>query len=149
MRKGMRLIKVEKVVVSMGGEGYDYLHRISGQKPVHTRSSKNMVIGGKRISKGQVVGVKVTLRRGMRDNYLKYLVNVILPRLKNFKGFEERSGVEVSGLSIGIGEQVYPEMEEAVENCGMNIMIVVKGSKKREETVEALKEVGIPFYSNN
>lgn len=118
---------------------------ITGQKPVMTKAKKS--IAGFKTRAGQIVGLKVSLRRKRKEDFLGKLVHVVLPRLRDFRGIDPQA-VDASGnLHIGLRDYlVFPEInpEESKVDFGMEISIV-NTAKKREEAIELYKLLGIPF----
>src|SRR3546814_690958 len=113
--------RLEKVVINMGvGEAVqdskrinaavEELTRISGQKPVVTRAKKS--IAGFKLREGMPIGVKVTLRRERMFEFLDRLVNIALPRVRDFRGLNPKSFDGRGNFSMGMKEQiVFPEID--------------------------------------
>jgi len=119
------------------------LMAITGQKPVATRAKK--AISGFKIKKGQQVGLKVTLRGKRMYDFLDKLINIALPRTKDFKGVS--SSFDGHGnLTLGFKEQVaFPEVAEgATELFGLEITITTT-TKEDKEAKELLTLMGMPF----
>lgn len=118
---------------------------ITGQKPQIVRARKS--IAGFKLREGMISGVKVTLRGERMYDFLARLIHIILPRIRDFRGLSEGS-VEASGnMTIGIREQiVFPEIphDKAMQIWGMEVTIVTT-AKNREEGLELLKGLGLPF----
>lgn len=118
---------------------------ISGQKPVPTRAKKS--IAGFKTRSGQVVGLKVSIRRKRMEDFVNKLIRVVFPRLRDFRGLDQ-SAVDKSGnLNIGLRDYtVFPEInpEEAKIDFGLEISIV-STAKNREEAIELYKILGIPL----
>jgi len=147
---------IKKVVVNMGvGEAAQDIKEmdgaveemtvITGQKPALTRASK--AIATFKIRKGSTVGCKVTLRRKRMYEFLDRLINVALPRIKDFRGVSNASFDSDNNYSIGITEQViFPEIEfdKIQKTRGMDITIVMN-AKTKEEAHELLRFFGMPF----
>lgn len=148
--------RLEKIVVNMGvGEGssdikiletaMDELALVTGQKPVIRRAKK--AIANFKIKKGHPVGCKVTLRGQRMYDFFDRLINVALPRIKDFRGTSADSFDNKGNYALGLNEQtIFPEIEydRVKRNQGMDIVIVVT-SKSREESYELLKLFGMPF----
>jgi len=148
--------RLQKIVVNMGiGEAVENKNRldagvadlstITGQKPVITKARKS--IAGFKLRAGNPVGVKVTLRREMMYEFLDRLINVALPRIRDFRGVSPDSFDGHGNYSMGIDEQsVFPEINvdkmEFVQ--GMDITIVISGDSD-EQSRELLREFGMPF----
>src|SRR3546814_1529965 len=142
--------RLEKVVMNMGvGEAgqdskrinaaVEELTRISGQKPVVTRAKKS--IAGFKLREGMPIGVKVTLRRERMFEFLDRLVNIALPRVRDFRGLNPKSFDGRGNFSMGMKEQiVFPEIDyDKVDTVrGMDI-IVVTTAKTDDEARELLK----------
>lgn len=151
-----RVPRVEKVVINVGmGEAarnpkaldavVDELGAITGQKPVVTRARKSISNFGLR--EGMPVGAKVTLRRARMYEFLDRLINVAMPRVRDFRGLPTRAFDGRGNYTIGVKEQViFPEIEyDQVESVhGMDI-IVVTSTDKDDEAYALLRELGVPF----
>jgi large subunit ribosomal protein L5 len=121
------------------------LASICGQKLILTRSKKS--IATFKIRKGSPVGGKVTLRGGKMYDFLDRLINLALPRTRDFQGLKESSIDGRGNLTIGIKEHiVFPEIqpEQTKKIFGFEITIVTN-AKKREEALELFKLMGFPF----
>ena len=152
----MEVPRLEKIVINMGvGDGVqnsklieaacEDLATITGQKAVITRAKKS--IAGFKIRDGQPIGCKVTLRGDNMYNFLDKLVNVTLPRVRDFRGVSEKAFDGRGNYTLGIKEQlVFPEIEfdNVVKVRGMDIVMVTT-AKSNEEAYDLLKELGIPF----
>ena len=118
---------------------------ISGQKPIVTKFKKS--ISNFKTRKGSTAGVKVTLRSNRMYEFIDRLVNIALPRIKDFQGLE-LSGFDKSGnYSFGIKEHIiFPEINfDKVDRIrGMDITIVTNG-KKKELTIALLEAANFPF----
>lgn len=153
----MAVPKVDKVVINIGiGKATQdkqwidlatsILSRISGQKPVTTQSRKS--ISNFKVRKGMVVGTKVTLRGQKMYDFLDKLVNITIPRLRDFFGFDLKKGFDKHGnYTIGFKEHiVFPEigMDDVDKIHGLEVTIVTS-AKNDQETLELLKVLGFPF----
>ncbi|MDP3937984.1 MAG: 50S ribosomal protein L5, partial [Deltaproteobacteria bacterium] len=121
------------------------LAAITGQKPVVTRARK--AIANFKLREGLPIGVMVTLRRYRMYEFLDRLVNVALPRVRDFKGVSRKSFDGRGNYTFGIREQlIFPEIDiDTVEKVkGMNITIVTSASTD-EEAKALLKCFGVPF----
>ncbi len=148
--------RVEKIILNMGlGEDAsdgkklkacaDDLALIAGQKPVITKFKKS--ISNFKTRKGSNAGVKVTLRSHKMYEFMDRLVNIALPRIKDFRGLSQKSIDKSNNYSFGIKEHiVFPEVNfDKVDKIrGLDITIVTK-SKNREGTLELLKEFNFPL----
>lgn len=121
---------------------------ITGQKPVVTRAKK--AIAGFKIREGMPVGMMVTLRGDRMYFFLDRLINLALPRIRDFRGVSPRSFDGRGNYTLGIREQlIFPEVEyDSVDQIrGMDISIITT-SKTDEEGRALLKEMGMPFRDN-
>ena len=118
---------------------------ITGQRPVITRAKK--AIAGFKIRQGMPVGVMVTLRSERMYAFLNRLINLVLPRIRDFRGVSPRSFDGRGNYTLGLREQlIFPEVEyDKVDQVrGMDITIV-SSAKTDEEGRALLKELGMPF----
>ncbi|AJQ29208.1 MULTISPECIES: 50S ribosomal protein L5 [Pelosinus] len=152
----MEIPKIEKVVLNMGvGEAVSNpkvldvaindMTIIAGQKPVVTRAKKS--IAAFKIREGMPIGAKVTLRGQRMYEFLDKLLNIALPRVRDFRGVSPKSFDGRGNYTMGIKEQlIFPEIEyEKVDKVrGMDIIIVTT-AKTDEEARELLKLMGMPF----
>ncbi len=121
---------------------------ITGQKPVVTRAKK--AIAGFKIRQGMPVGVMVTLRSERMYEFLDRLINLALPRIRDFRGINPKSFDGRGNYSLGIKEQlIFPEIEyDRIDQIrGMDISIITTANTD-EEGRALLKEMGMPFQSN-
>jgi large subunit ribosomal protein L5 len=152
----MQTPRLEKVVVSMGvGEALqnkklldaaiDDLTLITGQKAVKTKAKKS--IANFKIRTGQEIGAKVTLRGTMMYEFLDRLLNVALPRVKDFRGVSQNAFDGRGNYSLGITEQIiFPEIDfDKIERvAGLNIAIVTT-ARTDAEARAFLGKLGMPF----
>lgn len=152
----MEIPKIEKVVLNMGvGEAVSNpkvldiavndMMIIAGQKPVVTRAKKS--IAAFKIREGMPIGAKVTLRGQRMYEFLDKLLNIALPRVRDFRGVSPKSFDGRGNYTMGIKEQlIFPEIEyDKVDKVrGMDIIIVTT-AKTDEEARELLKLMGMPF----
>ena len=148
--------RIEKIILNMGlGEDasdnkklnacLDDLALIAGQKPIITKFKKS--ISNFKTRKGSNAGAKVTLRAHKMYEFIDRLVNIALPRIKDFRGLSIKSIDKSNNYSFGIKEHiVFPEVNfDKVDKIrGLDITIVTK-SKNREGTLELLKEFNFPL----
>ncbi|MBZ8179702.1 MAG: 50S ribosomal protein L5 [Oscillatoria sp. PMC 1051.18] len=148
--------KVVKVTVNRGlGEAHQNakalesslseLATITGQKPVVTRAKK--AIAGFKIRKGMPVGVMVTLRSDRMYAFLDRLINLALPRIRDFRGVSPKSFDGHGNYSLGIREQlIFPEIDyDSIDQIrGMDVSIITTANTD-EEGRALLKEMGMPF----
>lgn len=121
------------------------LMSITGQKPVIRKAKKS--IAGFKLRQGQPIGVSVTLRKRYMYEFYNRLVNVALPRTRDFKGLSKKAFDGNGNYSLGVTEQIiFPEiLPEKVDKIrGMNITIVTS-AKKDEHALELLSAMGFPF----
>jgi len=152
--------KLEKIILNMGiGDGKDDsklidkavedLTLISGQKAIKTISKK--AISGFKIRDGMPLGAKVTLRNKMMYEFLDRLVNIAIPRIRDFRGLNVKSFDGKGNFSLGIKEHViFPEINfDKVEKIrGLDITICTS-AKDNNEAIELLKSFNMPFKDNN
>ena len=121
------------------------LSAISGQKPVVTKARKS--IAGFKLREGMAIGCKVTLRRERMYEFLDRLVNIALPRVRDFRGLNGKSFDGQGNFSMGLKEQlVFPEIEydQIDEVRGMDIVICTT-AKNDEEARALLANFDMPF----
>ena len=121
---------------------------IAGQKPVVTRAKK--AIAGFKIRQGMPVGVMVTLRGDRMYSFLERLINLALPRIRDFRGISPKSFDGRGNYTLGVREQlIFPEVEyDSIDQIrGMDISIITT-AKNDEEGRALLKEMGMPFRDN-
>ncbi len=121
---------------------------ITGQKPVVTRAKK--AIAGFKIRQGMPVGVMVTLRSKRMYAFLERLINLALPRIRDFRGISPKSFDGRGNYSLGVREQlIFPEIEyDSIDQIrGLDIAIITT-AKTDEEGRALLKEMGMPFREN-
>ena len=152
----MEIPKIEKIVVNMGlGEAIhnikiidsavEELRQISGQQPVVTRAKKS--IAAFKLREGMPIGCMVTLRKDRMFDFLNKLINVALPRVRDFRGISGKAFDGAGNYSLGIKEQlIFPEIDyDKIDKIkGMNISIVTT-AKSNAEGKELLKLLGMPF----
>ncbi|MGA7933437.1 MAG: 50S ribosomal protein L5 [Kovacikia sp.] len=121
---------------------------ITGQKPVVTRAKK--AIAGFKLRQGMPVGIMVTLRAGRMYAFLDRLVNLALPRIRDFRGVSPKSFDGRGNYTLGIREQlIFPEVDyDSIDQIrGMDISIITTATTD-EEGRALLKEIGMPFRDN-
>lgn len=121
---------------------------ITGQKPVVTRAKK--AIAGFKIREGMPVGVMVTLRGARMFTFLDRLINLSLPRIRDFRGISPKSFDGRGNYTLGLREQlIFPEIEyDSIDQIrGMDISIITTANSD-EEGRALLKELGMPFRDN-
>ena len=152
----MEVPKLDKIVINIGlgdvkenpkdlENAIKDLERITGQKPITTKSKK--AIAAFKLRAGVPIGCKVTLRKGKMYDFANKLFNVALPRVRDFRGIPADSFDGRGNYSMGIKEQlIFPEIEyEKVDRVrGMDIIFVTT-AETDEEAKELLKLLGMPF----
>ena len=121
------------------------LAKISGQKPVITKAKKS--IASFKVREGNSIGCKVTLRGARMYEFLDRLLNVAIPRIKDFRGISRKSFDGRGNYTLGIKEQlVFPEVEydQVIKVRGLDIVIVTTANTN-EEALALLTEFGLPF----
>lgn len=155
-RTPMQVPKLLKIVVNRGvrgsvedkkliDESVVEITKITGQKAVSTYSVKD--ISNFKLRKGLPIGVKVTLRKARMYEFLDRLISVALPRVRDFKGINEKSFDGRGNYTIGITEQIiFPEIniDQIKRVTGMDITFVTS-AKTDAEAYELLKSMGLPF----
>ena len=152
----MAIPKVEKVVLNMGmgdaiqnskilDAAVDELGQITGQKPVVTKAKKS--IASFKLREGMSIGTRVTLRGDKMYEFLDRLINIALPRVRDFRGVATRSFDGRGNYTLGIRDHlIFPEIDAGkVDKAkGMNITIVTT-AKNDEQARFLLRELGMPF----
>ena len=152
----MQVPKLKKIVVNMGmGEAIqnikvldsavDEIRTITGQQPVITRAKKS--IAAFKLRAGMPIGAMVTLRRDRMFDFYNKLVNVALPRVRDFRGVSGKAMDGHGNYSLGVREQlIFPEIDyDRIEKIkGLNISIVTT-AETDEEGKELLRLLGMPF----
>ena len=152
----MQVPRLEKIVINMGMgsaltnpkelEGaVNDLARISGQKPVITKARKS--IASFKLRKGNSVGCMVTLRGNRMYEFLDRLLNVAIPRIRDFRGLSAKSFDGEGNYTLGVREQViFPEVDydSIISVKGMNITIT-SSADSNEEAAALFKKFGFPF----
>jgi large subunit ribosomal protein L5 len=152
----MEVPKLEKIVINMGvGEAKDNakvleaavsdMQLISGQKPVITRAKKS--VANFKIRENMPIGCKVTLRKQNMYEFADKLMNVALPRVRDFRGVSDKAFDGRGNYSMGVREQlIFPEVEyDKIDKVrGMDIIFVTT-ARTDEEARELLRFLGMPF----
>ena len=150
------LPKIKKIVVNMGlgADGLDQkilksciqdMSAITGQHPIITKFKKS--ISNFKSRKGTNAGLKVTLRNDRMFEFLDRLINIALPRIKDFRGLSSDGFDKFGNYTFGIKEHIiFPEVnfDKADKIRGLDITIVIKSIKK-EDSFELLKKLNFPF----
>ncbi|MBU1031350.1 50S ribosomal protein L5 [Patescibacteria group bacterium] len=148
--------RLVKITISIGlGEAKDnagildkvkvYLVQLSGQTPVVTKAKKS--VASFKVSKGQPIGIMVTLRGDRMYAFLDKLISIVLPKVRDFKGIPDRSFDTTGNLNIGLKEQtIFPEVDyKSIDKTrGLAISITTTAHAK-EEGRKLLEELGLPF----
>jgi large subunit ribosomal protein L5 len=156
LANAMAVPRLNKIVVNMGvGEAtqnakvldpaVNELGQITGQKPVVTRAKKS--IAAFKVREGQAIGAMVTLRGDRMYEFLDRLVNIVLPRVRDFKGVSTKSFDGRGNFTLGLHDQlIFPEISyEKVSNLkGMNVTIVTTAANDNQARL-LLKHLGMPF----
>ena len=154
----MEIPRLEKIVINMGlGDCKDNakalevavseLATIAGQKPLVTKSKKS--IANFKLRAGMSVGAKVTLRGDRMYEFADKLVNIVLPRVRDFRGVSAKAFDGRGNYSLGVRDQlIFPEIEyDKVEKIRGMEMVFVTTAKTDEEAKELLKQLGMPFQA--
>ena len=155
-KSSMQIPKIDKIVLNMGvgdavsnaknlDEAVEELGLISGQKPLITKAKKS--IAGFRLREGMQIGAKVTLRGERMYDFLDKLINVSLPRVRDFRGVSNKSFDGRGNYTLGVREQlIFPEIDyDNVKRVrGLDIVIVTTANSD-EEGHELLAQLGMPF----
>ena len=152
----MAVPKIDKIVLNMGvgdatqnskllDEAVEELGLIAGQKPLITKAKTS--IAGFRLREGMSIGAKVTLRGTRMYDFLDKLINVSLPRVRDFHGVSNKSFDGHGNYTLGVREQlIFPEIDYDKVNHvrGLDIVIVTTANSD-EEGHELLAQMGMPF----
>lgn len=157
LKNRMAAPRVDKIVVNMGvGEALqdvkvleramDELAQITGQKPIMRRAKK--AISNFKVREGSPIGCKVTLRRAMMYEFMDRLLNIALPRIRDFRGVSPDAFDKAGNYTLGLSEQgIFPEIEydKLTRSQGMDITFVIKNVRNVGEARLLLKIFGLPF----
>lgn len=152
--------KLEKIIVNAGlGRAKDdkkvlevasnTLRKITGQQPVETIARKS--IASFKLREGNKVGLKVTLRDQRMYEFADRFINVVLPRLRDFRGVALKAFDKQGNYSIGLTDQsVFPELtyEDTANAHGLQVVFVIK-SRSPEQSKALLEKFGMPFERSN
>ncbi|MFN3306201.1 MAG: 50S ribosomal protein L5 [Candidatus Kapaibacteriota bacterium] len=152
----MQVPRLEKIVLNMGVGGatqdqrlllnaINELELIAGQRPVIARAKKS--ISNFKLRSGVPIGCFVTLRRQRMYEFLDRFINIAAPRIRDFRGFSDKSFDGRGNYSLGIKEQIiFPEIDvdKVSRISGLDITFVIR-SKSDEESYALLSEFGFPF----
>jgi large subunit ribosomal protein L5 len=154
-RNPMQVPGLLKVVINMGiaeaskdknaiQDCVKEMTMLSGQKPIVTKAKK--AISNFKLREKQPIGVKVTLRGERMYDFIDRFVNIVCPRIRDFRGFSSKCD-GMGNFSLGLeDQQIFPEinLDEVKKTQGMNITFVTN-AKTDEECVELLRLLGVPF----
>jgi large subunit ribosomal protein L5 len=152
----MQVPRIEKIVINRGmGEAISnskvieltttLFQKIAGQKPVVTKAKKS--ISNFKLRKGQPVGCMVTLRSHKMYDFITKLIDLVLPKMRDFRGVSTKSFDKDGNYTLGLkDETIFPEVNfERVDRIrGMNITFVINSGSK-EESYDLLRFIGMPF----
>lgn len=152
--------KMEKIVINVGlGRAKDdkkvietaknTLRKITGQEPVET-VAKNSIAGFK-LREGNMIGLKLTLRGARMYEFMDRLINIVLPRLRDFHGVSLKAFDQQGNFSIGLTDQsVFPELtfEETTTAHGLQAVFVIE-SQSKDHSKALLSKFGMPFEKEN
>ena len=156
LSNAMQVPKLEKIVLNVGlGRAKDdkkmievatnTLTKITGQKPLETYAKQS--IAGFKLREGNKIGLKVTLRGDQMYEFMDRLISAALPRVRDFRGINEKAFDGRGNYTLGITEQIiFPEIDIDKVNkiTGLDITFVTSANTN-EEAYELLKEMGMPF----
>jgi large subunit ribosomal protein L5 len=156
LKNAMAVPRLNKIVVNMGmGEAtqnskvmdpaVNELGQITGQKPIITKAKKS--IAAFKVREGQAIGTMVTLRGDRMYEFFDRLVNIVLPRVRDFKGVSTKSFDGRGNYTIGLHDQlIFPEIsyEKVDKQKGMNVTIVTTAANDNQART-LLKHLGMPF----
>jgi large subunit ribosomal protein L5 len=156
LKNAMAVPRLNKIVVNMGmGEAtqnskildpaVNELGQITGQKPIVTKAKKS--IAAFKVREGQAIGTMVTLRGDRMYEFLDRLLNIVLPRVRDFKGVSTKSFDGRGNYTIGLHDQlIFPEIsyEKVDKMKGMNVTIVTTAANDNQART-LLKHLGMPF----
>jgi large subunit ribosomal protein L5 len=156
LNNAMAVPRLNKIVVNMGmGEAtqnskvldpaVNELGQITGQKPIITKAKKS--IAAFKVREGQAIGTMVTLRGDRMYEFFDRLVNIVLPRVRDFKGVSTKSFDGRGNYTLGLHDQlIFPEIlyEKVDKQKGMNVTIVTTAANDNQARM-LLKHLGMPF----
>lgn len=147
---------LEKVVLNIGlGEAKDnsgildkvkvYFMQLAGQTPVITKAKKS--IASFKVSQGQPIGMMVTLRGDRMYAFLDKLINIVLPKVRDFRGISQNSYDEQGNLNIGLKEQIiFPEVDyKSVDKTRGLAITIATTARNKNEGKKLLEYLGMPF----
>lgn len=154
----LQIPRIEKIVINMGvglgasdmkliEDAQAELAIIAGQRPVVTKAKK--AISNFKIREGSAVGCAVTLRKAYMYEFLDRLINVAIPRIRDFRGVSPKSFDKAGNYSLGVREHtIFPELDidKIAKVKGMTVTIAISKSSMKESR-ELLQLFGIPFFT--
>lgn len=156
LKNKLAVPRVEKIVINIGlGEAKDnsnvlekvkgYFSQLGGQIPVVTKAKKS--IASFKISKGQPIGMMMTLRGDRMYAFLDKLINIVLPQVRDFRGISQSSFDSHGNLNIGLKEQIiFPEVDyKSVDKVRGLAITITTTAKNKEEGKKLLEGLGMPF----
>jgi len=156
----MEVPKLEKIVINAGvGDAtkdskflesmYNEIQTITGQKPVITKAKKSVATF--KLRENQGIGVKVTLRGNKMWNFVENLVNVAIPRIRDFKGIPPKGFDGRGNYTLGIKEQIiFTEIKfDSIKRIRGFDVTFVTSTNDDKKAFELLKALGLPFYNTN
>ena len=159
-KSGMQFPKIKKIAINQGlgaavndkklvQFGVDELTLITGQKAVATKAKKS--ISNFKLREDMPIGAKVTLRGDMMYEFLDRLISVALPRVRDFRGLNNKGFDGNGNYTLGSKEQIiFPEISiDKINKLNGMIITIVIDSNTDEESYELLKAFGMPFISKN
>ena len=159
-KSSMQMPKIEKIVINMTAgnevtnskaieEVKNDLISITGQFPIQTVAKKSLASW--KLREGMPVGYKVTLRNEKMWTFLEKLIDIVIPRIRDFRGINSKSFDGRGNLSLGIKEQIiFPEIDfDKVRRIRGLDVIIVTTSNTNDEARELLKFLGMPFKKSN
>ncbi len=160
LKNKMAVPRIEKIVVNMGvGEALqdvkileramEELSLITGQKTIMRRAKK--AISNFKVKENSPIGCKVTLRRAMMYEFMDRLLNIALPRIRDFRGVSPDAFDKAGNYTLGLSEQgIFPEIDydKLTHTQGMDITFVIKNVRNKEEASLILKLFGMPFKTD-
>ena len=153
----MEVPKIEKIVINMGvGDGQTdpklldaaiaELTQISGQKPSVRKARKS--IAGFKVREGAKIACMVTLRGDRMYEFMDRLINIVIPRIRDFRGVSATAFDKAGNYTLGLREQtIFPEIniDGVARVRGMNVTFVIANSRSADESRELLRKFGMPF----
>lgn len=159
LKNKLAVPKVEKIVISIGlGEAKDnsgviekvkaYFTLLAGQTPVVTYAKKS--IASFKLTRGQPIGMMVTLRGDKMYSFLDKLISIVLPKVRDFKGISASSFDQFGNLNIGLKEQtIFPEVDyKLIDKVRGMAVTIATSAKSKNEGKKLLEYLGMPFKKN-